>query len=170
MQAGFSQWKMCYFKAPQIKAYWHLKYKKKLWWRPSISPLSVPRGWIFLPYKKKTETSAVRRSHTDPWTHSGSLRNLRERRTELGVVRGEEWDQRKKVQVAIQQTGEKLLELKEKLFLMSLPILAVYHEFLFLSQKNITKGLSANLHVLMLLWSRFCCFADYCSFTITLID
>lgn len=55
-----------------------------------MSPLSVPRGRILLPEEKNLENSAVRRSHRDPCTLSGTQRNLRERSTELGMVRGEE--------------------------------------------------------------------------------
>lgn len=33
-----------------------------------MSPLSVPRGRIFLPEEKNLENSAVRRSHRDPCT------------------------------------------------------------------------------------------------------
>lgn len=105
--------KMRYFKASKIQAYWNLKAEKKLWWRPNSSPLSVPRGWIFLPEEKNIENWAARRSHRDPGTRRGTQRNLREKRTELRMVWGRNEIGGKKLKLRCSKLEESFWNLQE---------------------------------------------------------
>lgn len=81
---------------------------------------------------------------------------------ELGVVRGEEWEPRGKVEVAMQRTGEKLLELPGKRSCPCCP--CPFQQAVMNSpfpQKNVTKDVSYKSSCTNLFMKTvFCCSVD----------
>lgn len=113
------------------------KIWKEIWWRLNISPLSAPRDWIFLPEEKNlkeliskekpqrplhTQWNPIRLEGKWIWIRGGQRRRMR--------LEGKIWSCN-----AANWRKASGTHKKENLSLLSLPISAVCHEFLFPTKK-----------------------------------